>query len=149
MNVGCRVGLITGAMLFACGACICALAKRPCSTCLPMKEKKCVNTLPLHVDVVIDSPQRDGGVVSTKGGGMLKKCARSDSLEDHMSLAVEARYDFRIDGSSCIDCASNNTQGSLSVDLKASHSSLDEMMSAAHGDKLLYSDGGPNNSEWC
>ena len=27
-----------------------------------------------------------------------------------MSLAVEARYDFLIDASSCIDCASNNTQ---------------------------------------
>lgn len=146
MNVGCCAGLIMGVMLFACGVGVCALAKRPCSTCLPMKEEKCVNTLPLHIDVVLDSPQCDSGVLSVEAGGMLKNCARSDSLEGHMGLAVEARYDFHIDASSCIDHASNNIQGSLSINLKASHSSLDEMMSAAYGDKMLHSDGGPRDS---
>lgn len=111
MNVGCRA---------VCMRCMCVCTCQEAMFHLPAnEEKKCVDTLPLHVDVVLDSPQRDGGVLSAKGGGMLKKCARSDSLEDHMSLAVEARYDFRTDASSCIDCAPNNTQGSLSVDLKA------------------------------
>ena len=34
-------------------------------------------------------------------------------MDDHMSWTAEARYDF------CIDGAFNNSQGSLSVDLKA------------------------------
>ena len=38
-----------------CKRCVCACAKKPCSTCLPMKDNKCVNTLPLHVNLVTDS----------------------------------------------------------------------------------------------
>ena len=40
-------------------------------------------------------------------------------------------------------------KGSLPVDHRALHSSLDDMMKTAYGDKLLYSDGGPHDSAWC
>ena len=66
-----------------------------------------------------------------------------------MSLTAEVRYDFCVNASSCIDGASTNSQGSLPVDRGASHSSLDDMMNTAYGDKLLYSDGGPRDSAWC
>ena len=36
-----------------------------------------------------------------------------------MSLTAEATYDFCVNASSCIDGASSNSQGSLSVDRRA------------------------------
>ena len=74
---------------------------------------------------------------------------KSSSLDDHMSLTAEVRNGFCVNASSCIDGASSSSQGSLSVDHRASHSSLDDMMNTAYGDKLLYSDGGPRDFAWC
>ena len=123
--------------------------QKPCSTCLPVKEKKSLNTLPLRIDSVLESSGRDGGVLHAKSYGLMKDHAKSSSLDDHMSLTAEARYDFCVNASSCIDGASSNSQGSLPVDHRASCSSLDDMMNTAYGDKLLYSDGGPHDSAWC
>ena len=78
----------------------------------------------------------------------MKDHAKSSSLDDHVSLTAEARYDFYINASSCIDGTSSDSQGSLPVDCRASHSSLDDMMDTAYGDKLLHSDGGPLDSAW-
>ena len=94
-----------------CKRCVCARAKRPCSTCLPTKEKKCSNTLPLRVDSVLDSSGRDGGVSYEKSDGLMKDDAKSGSPDDHVSLTAEARYDFYVNASSCIDGASSNSQG--------------------------------------
>ena len=63
-----------------------------------------------------------------------------------MNLNAEARYDFCVNASSCIHGASSNSQGSLPVDCRASHSSLDDMMNTAYDDKLLYFDHGPRDS---
>ena len=114
-----------------------------------MKEKKCLNTLPLRVDSVLDSSGRDGGISHAKSDGLMKDHAKGGSLDDHVSLTGEARYDFCVNASSCIDGASSNSQGSLPVDHRASCSLLDDMMNTAYGDKLLYSDGGPRDSAWC
>ena len=111
-----------------------------------MKEKKSLNTLPLRVNSVLDSSVRDGGVSHAKSDGLMKNDAKSGSLDDHMSLTAEATYDFSVNASSCIDGASSNSQGSLPLDCRASHSSLDDMMNIAYGIKLLYSDGGPRDS---
>ena len=113
-----------------------------------MKEKKCLNTLPLRVDSVLDSSGCDGGISHAKSDGLMKDDAKRGSLDDHMSLTAEARYDSCINASSCIDGASSNSQGSLPLDHRASHSSLDDKMNIAYGDKLLYSDGGPRDSVW-
>ena len=51
-----------------------------------------------------------------------------------MSLTAEARYDFCVNASSCINGASSNSQGSLSLDLKALCSTLGDTMNAAYGD---------------
>ena len=59
-----------------------------------MKEKKCSNTLPLRVDSVLDSSGRDGGILHAKSDGFMKDHAKSGSLDDHVSLPAEARYDF-------------------------------------------------------
>ena len=75
---------------------------------------------------MLDSSGRDGGVSHAKSDGLLKGHRKSGSLDDHVSLTAEA----------------SNSQGSLPVDRRASHSSLDDMMNIAYGDKLLYSDGG-------
>ena len=114
-----------------------------------MKEKKCSNTLPLRVDSVLDSSGCDGGVLHENSDGLMKDHAKSGSLDDHVSSPAEARYDFCVNASSCIDGASSNSQGSLPVDHRASRSSLDDMMKTTYGDKLLYSDGGPRDSAWC
>ena len=99
-----------------------------------MKEKKCSNTLPLRVDSVLDLSGRDGGVLHTTSDGLMKDHAKSGLLDDHVSSPTEA----------------SNSQGSLPVDHRASHFSLDDdMMKTAYGDKLLYSDGGPRDSAWC
>ena len=80
---------------------MCARAKRPCST-LPVKEKKCLNTLLLRVDSVLDSSGRDGGVSHAKSDGLMKDHAKSGSLDDHVSLTAEARYDFCVNASSVL-----------------------------------------------
>ena len=98
-----------------------------------MKEKRCLNTLLLRIDSVLDLSGRDGSILNVKNYGLMKDHATGGSLDDYVSLTVEA----------------SNSQGSLSVDLKASHSSLNDMMNTAYGDKLLYSDGGPCDSAWC
>ena len=84
-----------------------------------------------------------------KGDGWMKDHAKSCSLDDHMSLTAEVWYELCVNASSCIDGASNNSQDSLSVDRRASSSSLHNMINTAYGDKLLYSDGGPHDSAWC
>ena len=67
--------------------------------------------------------------------------------EDHMSLA-RPRYDFHVNSSTCVnDSAVGNSQALPAVETIGSP--LDEMMTAAYGDKLLYCDGGPHDSEWC
>ena len=114
-----------------------------------MKENKCINTLLLCVNSVLDSSQHDRGIINAISNGLMKDHTRSGSMEDYVSLTAEARYDFCVNASSCIDGASINSQASLSGDLKALRSSLDEMMNATYGDKLLYFDGGPCDSAWC
>ena len=67
--------------------------------------------------------------------------------EDHVSLA-RPRYDFRVNSSTCVnDSTIGNSQALPAVE--AIGSPLDEMMTAAYGDKLLYCDGGPRDSAWC
>ena len=56
---------------------------------------------------------------------------------------------FCVNFRSCIDGASSNSQGSLPMDRRASHCSLEDMMNTPYGDQLLYSDGGPCDSAWC
>ena len=56
-----------------------------------MKEKKCLNTLPLHVDSVLDSSGHDGGVSHGNSDGLMKDDTKSGSLDDHVSLTSEAR----------------------------------------------------------
>ena len=111
-----------------------------------MKKKKCLNTLSLRVNSVLDSSGRDGDVSHAKSDGLMKDDAKSGSLDDHVSLSAEARYDFCVNARSCIDGVSSNSQGSLPLDCRALHSLLDDI---AFGDKLLYSDGGPHDSAWC
>ena len=101
---------------------------------------------PLRVDSVLDSSGRDSGISHAKRDGLMKDHAKSGSLDDHVSLTAEARYDFCVNASCCIDGASSNSQGSLPVDRRASYSSLGDMMNTAYGDKLLFSDGGPRDS---
>ena len=55
-----------------------------------MKENKCLNTLPLHVDTVLDSSGCDGGILNAKSDGLMKDHTKSGSLEDHVSLTAEA-----------------------------------------------------------
>ena len=62
-----------------CKRCVCACTKKPCSTCLPMKENKCVNTLLLHVDSVIDL-LRCNCVPPVTGDGLLTQ-ARTGSTK--------------------------------------------------------------------
>jgi len=51
-----------------CKRCTCARAKKPCSSCLPMKMKKCANTLPSRVDSMIESSINNDGIrVSSDG----------------------------------------------------------------------------------
>ena len=64
---------------------MCARAKRPCSTYLTVKEKKCLNTLLLLVDSVLGSSGRDGGVSHAKSDGLMKDHAKSGSLDDGAS----------------------------------------------------------------
>ena len=160
-----------------CKRCVCARAKKPCSTCLPLKDNRCVNTLPLRVNSVIDSSRNcvlpiagDGLVKQTKNGltnahvnlaaevtdrQSLSAVASdelvntSGSTGDHVSFP-EPRYDFRRNSSSCInESAVGNGEGLSTVDLQDSRSLLDELMIAGYGDKLLYCDGGPRDSVWC
>ena len=77
---------------------------------------------------MLDSSGHDGGVSHAKSDGLMKDHAKSGSLDDHVSLTAEARYDFCVNASSCIDGASSNSQGSLPVNHRASNSSLDDMM---------------------
>ena len=164
-----------GVMQFASG--VCARVKKPCSTCLPLKDNKCINTLPLRVNSVIDSSRNcvlpiagDGLVKQTKNGSTnahvnlaaevtnrqglsavvsdeLMNTSRSTG--DHVSLP-EPRYDFRRNSSSCINkSAIGNSEGLSTVDLQDSRSSLDKLMITAYSDKLLYCDGGPHDSVWC
>ena len=72
-------------------------------------------------------------------------------MEDHVSLATEQRYEFCFDSNFHINgSAFSNSHGLLAVGIEISHSSLDEMMmNVAYGDKLLYSDGGPQDSASC
>ena len=158
-----------------CKRCVCSRAKKPCSTCLPLKDNRCVNTLPLRVNSVIDSSGScvlpivgDGLVKQTKNGltnahvnnrqGLSAVVSddlvnTSRSTGDHVSLS-EPRYDFRHNSSSCInESAVGNgealSRGLSTVDLQDSRSSLDELMITAYGDKLLYCDGGSCDSVWC
>jgi len=125
---------------------MCARAKKPCSTCLPMKEGKYVNTLPLCVDLMIDSSCCNA-VLSVTSAGSTTDHVRGGSMDYHMSLAVEQRYDFHVNSSSYInDSAFSNSQGLSTLGPEISCSSLDKMMTVAYGDKLLYSDGGPRDS---
>ena len=147
-----------------------------------MKENKCVNTLPLHVDSVIDSSRRDC-VLPVMVDGLLTDI-RTVSISDHVSLAPGSshphglsldlsvatsngsttasavtedhvslgrpRYDFRVNSSTCVrDNAVGNSQALPRAPMEAIGSPLDDMMTAAYGDKLLYCDDGPRDSAWC
>ena len=156
---------------------MCTHAKKPCSTCLPLKDNKCVNTLLLRANSVIDSSRNcvlpivgDGLVKQTKNGltnahvnlaSEVTDCQglsaiasdelmnASRSTGDHVSLP-EPRYDFCHNSSSCInESATGNAEGLSSVDLQDSRSSLDKLMITAYSHNLLYCDGGPHNSVWC
>ena len=88
-------------------------------------------SLPLRVNSVLDSYRHDSGILNAKNDGLKKDLAKSGSLDDDVSLNAEARYDFCVNTSSCIDGASSNSQGSLSVGRRALRSSLDDMMNTA------------------
>ena len=139
-----------------CKRCVCARAKKPCSTCLPMKENKCGNTLPLRVDSMMDL-SRSNRVLPVMSDGLMDHAVNS-LTDDHVSLAAVPR-------SQGLPATTNNgmisTRSSLTDDhvslagpnlpavQEISCSPLDEMMTAAYGDKLLNCDGGPRDSVWC
>ena len=154
----------------------CARTKKPCSTCLPMKDNnnKCVNILPLRVNSVTDSSRNcvlpitgDGLVKQAKNGltnahvnlaAEVTNCQglsvvasdelmnTSRSTGDHVSLP-EPRYDFHRNSSSCInETTIGNGEVLSTVHLQDSRSSLDELMITAYGDKLLWCGGGPRDS---
>ena len=77
LNVGCRAALVTGAMLFASDACAHVPKGLILPACLPMKEKKYLNTLPLRLDSVLDSSGCDGGVLHAKSDRSMKDHAKS------------------------------------------------------------------------
>ena len=155
---------------------MCAHTKKPCSTHLPIKDNKYVNTLLLRVNSVIDLSRNY--VLSIMGDGLVNwaknsltndymslaaevndsqglSAIMSDELinmssltEDHVSLS-EPRYNFYTNSSSCInESAICNGEGLSTVGLEDSHFLLDELMITAYGDKLLYCDGGPLDSLW-
>ena len=68
-----------------CKRYVCARAKKPCSTCLPLKDNKCVNTLPLRVNSVIDSSRNCS---SHRGRGLVKQ-TKNGLTNAHMNLAAE------------------------------------------------------------
>ena len=153
-----------------CKRCLCARTKKPCSTYLPMKDNKCVNTLPLCVNSVIDSSCNC--VLPIVGDGLVKQAKNSLTIA-HVNLAAEVtnrqglsaivsddlmntnrltgdhlslpglRYDFPHNSS---ESAIGNGEGLSTVDLQDSRSSLAELMITAYGDKLLYCDGGSRDS---
>ena len=100
-----------------------------------------------HVSLAAGSshPQRlslDSSAATSNGSANT-----SAMTEDYVSLA-HPRYDFRVNSSTCVtNNAVGNSQALPAV--KAIGSPLDEMMTAAYGDKLLYGDGGPHDSAWC
>ena len=81
--------------------------------------------------------------VATSNGSM----NASSVIEDYVSLPLP-RYDFHVNSSTCInDSAVGSSQALPPVEAKSSP--LDDMMTAAYGDKFLCCDGGPHDSAWC
>ena len=65
---------------------MCAHAKKPCSTHLPIKDNKYVNTFLLCVNSVSDLSRNY--VLSVMGDGLVNR-AKNGLTNDHMSLAAE------------------------------------------------------------
>jgi len=110
--------------------------------CLPLKAKKCTNTLSSHADFVSDSSDTSVERVIQNGG------ARGD----HVSLtASDCRSDLCRNSSVDIDTCNisllcNESQASVQ---QPSRDRVDDLMRMAYGETLLYSDGGPRHSSWC
>jgi len=85
-----------------CKWCTCAHAKKPCSSCLLIKMKKCVNTLSSHVDSVNESSRNNNGV-HVSSDGLTIDHAGDVSAMDHMSCAAELRYNLHANTSACIN----------------------------------------------
>ena len=69
-----------------CKQCMCPHPKKPCSTCLPMKDNKYVNILLLCVNSVTDSSRN---CVLPIVGDELVKQAKNGLTNVHMNLAAE------------------------------------------------------------
>ena len=69
-----------------CKRCMCAHAKKPCSTHLPIKDNKYVNTLLLCVNSVTDLAHNY--VLFVMGDGLVNR-AKNGLTNDHMSLAAK------------------------------------------------------------
>ena len=97
-----------------------------------------------HVSLAAGSSHPQGLSLHLSVGTSNGSTNPSVLTEDHVSLA-HPRYDFRVNSSTCVnDSAVGNSQALPAV--VAIGSPLDEMMTAAYGDKLLYCDGGPRDS---
>jgi len=85
-----------------CKRCTCARAKKPCSSCLPMKMKKCANTLPSCVDSVIESSRNNDGV-RVLSDGLTTDHLSNVLAMDHVSCAAEPRYDLHANTSARVN----------------------------------------------
>jgi len=111
--------------------------------CLPLKAKKCTNTLSSCADFVLESPDTSVEHVIQNGE------ARGDHVS---STATDCRSDLchnssvDIDTSCNVSLLCNENQASFQ---QPSHDRVNDLMKMAYGETLLYSDGGPRDSSWC
>ena len=136
-----------------CANDVCARAGTPCSSCLPLKMKHCMNVLTTRQDSQVDTSRR-GGVLFNKN---FRDTDASDvgSLSAHVSLPSNdnCRYDVcdvlapTSQPSSIVELAS--TDAGLCTSQPSMSSSINVLLTKAYGVSLIQSDGGPRHSPWC
>ena len=116
-----------------CKRCVCARARRPCTSCLPLSSGRCVNSL----------ANRQDSLSSTES------LSAVDTLTVHVNLRPT---DSTADPSCCDTSASIQVDDSFhsSSSLPSnSDLSIHDRMNRAYGATLINSDGGSRDTPWC
>ena len=130
-----------------CKRCVCACAGGPCSSCLPMQYKNCVNLLNTHVaaqsGASVVGGVTDSHVAVTVGGPVtgemvVNRKEQSDGSAGISSNLEMPRYDY------CL----NVNAGTSEATSEATCTDVDAMIYRAYGMPLLWSAGTARDSSW-
>ena len=120
-----------------CKRCVCARARRPCTSCLPLGSGKCINSL-ANRQSKLSSSDTSSDVDTSAVRVNLRA---SDSIDNDASCR-DSSASIQVN----VSCDFLHTSSSLS---STSDLSIDDLMNQAYGATLINSDGGNRDTPWC